>query len=232
MIHPTANACFGSRFCELSFLAMAFVTTLVCRLGYADQPQWQDAIPPAPDSVQSTVIPKSASTAEKLWQDRPLASLSASIKHPEGDLPTNLAGPILAGYGVFFDSIDDDRPWLIANEFEWDAPATRNLPLFFEEPNLERLGYTYRFHLDALGYESGPYLGELVQPVVSGVHFFGRIPFVPYLCGVEPPLEPIYTLGVDRPGSPVVERDHLIPLSLRGAIYQAGAVCGLVFSIP
>lgn len=226
LIHPAKNAyILGSSYTLCLVLAAANILAGFAR---SQDSNYDNSIPPSPRSITAN----SSSAADKHWQDRPLSTLEASIKPPEGELPANSAGPILAGFGVFFDSIDDDRPWLVANEFEWDAPATRNLPLFFEEPNLERLGYTYRWYCDPLGYESGPYIGEVIQPVVSGIHFFGRVPFVPYICGVEPPLEPIYTLGVDRPGSPVVSREQLIPLSLRGAIYQVGAVCGLVFSIP
>ncbi|WP_010585262.1 hypothetical protein [Schlesneria paludicola] len=230
LIHPAKNACILNT-CRGLFLVLAAVN-LFGGYAWSEEPQRDNPIPPSPRSIPATASSKLGSNTDKHWQDRPLTSLHASIKHPKGDLPANSAGPILASFGVFFDSIDDDRPWLVANDFEWDAPATRNLPLFFEEPNLERLGYTYRWYCDPLGYESGPYVGEVVQPVVSAVHFFGRIPFVPYICGVEPPLAPIYTLGVDRPGSPVVSREQLIPISLRGAIYQVGAVCGLVFSIP
>jgi hypothetical protein len=147
-------------------------------------------------------------------------------------MPANRAAQRLSEFGILFDSIDDPRPWMIETYCEWDAPATRHLPLFFEEPNLERLGYLHRNFLNDCGYETNPVVAECVQPFVSAAHFFGRVPFIPYIAGIQPPLEPVYTLGVDRPGSPVVYRDYLIPLSLRGTIYEAGVVCGILFGIP
>ena len=113
--------------------------------------------------------------------------------------------------------------------YEWEAPATQHLPLLFEEPNLERMGYSCGLGCKVCGYETGPYLTNCVQPIVSGSYFFGRVPFIPYMCGIDPPLEPVYTLGVDRPGSPVPYRRHLIPVTLKAMLYQAGAMTGVAY---
>lgn len=209
--------------------AMALMT--ISSAGRADGPSMDGDVPRSPSSVPLTAMVKPVPNAERLWQDRPISSLKATIAPPEGELPPNLAGPAINENGTLFDSIDDTRPWLVMNNFEWDAPATRHLPLFFEEPNLERLGYTYRCYADWIGYETNPIVAEVTQPVVSGVHFAANLVFMPYTCGHQPPLEPIYTLGVDRPGSPIVYRKHYPPLSLKGAAYQAGVVCGLVFGV-
>jgi hypothetical protein len=210
------------------FVASMLMMCTVCRA--------QGPVPDVPHgpvpAASSSAVPRSTSIVGRAAHDRPLSSLNASIKHSAGDMPPNLAAKRLGDAGVLFDSFDDSRPWMVINEFEWDAPATRHLPLFFEEPNLERLGYTRRCYLDCIGYETDPLVAELAQPLVSAAHFFCRIPFVPYICGVEPPGEPIYTLGVDRPGSPVFYREHLIPISLKGAAFQVGVVCGLAFGIP
>lgn len=40
-----------------------------------------------------------------------------------------------------------NRGWC-GSSVEWDAAATRSLPLYFEEPNLERMGYYYGFIYD------------------------------------------------------------------------------------
>jgi hypothetical protein len=103
--------------------------------------------------------------------------------------------------------------------------------LFLEEPNLERLGYTFSA-TTILCEEGSVSAGPVLQPFISGVHFFGRLPLAPYLAGLDEPCEPIYTLGVDRPGSPVPYRRHYLPLSLRGAIYEAAATIGLLYIIP
>lgn len=181
--------------------------------------------------TSQSVPSKPMTNAIELWQDRPLSSLKADIS-TNGDLPPNFAAQRISEAGVLFDSIDDSRPWIITKDFEWDAPASRHLPLLFEEPNLERLGYTQRCDIDRLGYDGHPVAAEYVQPVVSGVKFFGNVAMLPYNLGVHPPYEPVYTLGVDRPGSPVCYRKYKIPLSVKGALFQAGVVSTLVFAIP
>ncbi|MEK6262707.1 MAG: hypothetical protein AABP62_29265 [Planctomycetota bacterium] len=205
----------------------AAAVLLACSLSRANDPVVGEPVPPSPMPENSASVP----LAEKLWQDRPLGSLKATLKRTEGELPPNVAAPRLAESGLICHSFGDSRPWMLTS-CEWEAPATRHLPLLFEEPNLERLGYTHRCHLDFCGYETRPRIAECLQPLVSGAHFFGTIPIVPYLWGYQSPCEPVYTLGVDRPGSPVCYRKHKIPRSLKGAVYQAGFVTGLVFLIP
>ena len=68
----------------------------------------------------------------------------------------------------------------------WKASALCHKPLYFEDVQLERYGH-----------EWGPFL----QPVVSGVHFFGTLPVLPYKMGLQTPNECVYALGYYRPGS-------------------------------
>jgi len=194
-------------------------------------PVAEEPVPPSPMAETPASVRTSVSPVEKHWQERPLGSVKATIKPTAGELPSNFAAPRLAEGGVFQQSFGDSRPWMLSS-YEWEAPVVRHLPLFFEEPNLERLGYTHRCYLDFCGYGTGPRTAECLQPVVSGLHFFGRIPFVPYMWGYQSGCEPVYTLGVDRPGSPVCHRKYQVPLSLRGALYEAGFITGLVYVIP
>lgn len=196
---------------------------------------------PVPSIAQKSAPQQSVGgRAMELWQDRPLGELKASIsmKFPESENlresereRLTLAAPHMAARGSVSSGIGQSRPWMLAS-YEWEAPATRHLPLWFEEPNLERMGYTYGLYWNIWGYESGPVAAECLQPFVSGAHFWGRVAAIPYMCGVDPPCEPIYTLGVDRPGSPVPYRKHLVPISLKGALYQAGAVVGFTYLLP
>jgi hypothetical protein len=113
----------------------------------------------------------------------------------------------IAGVGV--------RPWpeLV---FEWEAPGTCHKPLYFQEVNLERYGWTF----------------PLAQPVVSAAHFFGRVPALPYLMTVDPPLRCVYTLGHYRPGSCVPPSWQIVPFDPLAAAVQGGVVTGLVYLIP
>ena len=60
----------------------------------------------------------------------------------------------------------------------------------------------------------------------------GRSCVLPYGMGVEPPCENIYVLGYDRPGSCSPYMIDPIPLSVRGAVFEAGAWVGGVFAFP
>lgn len=206
--------------------------------------------PPAPAGVHSepgTTVdlpprpaPFQNARATELSQDKPLAGLKASISLnlPESEqlsesevTKLDQAAPLLANNGQIVSVFGESRPWMLST-YEWEAPATRHLPLLFEEPNLERLGYNWGVRTHWKGCEGMIQASDCLQPFVSAAHFFGRVPALPYLLGVDKPCEPIYTLGVDRPGSPVLYRQNYIPWSLRGALYEAGVIVGLVYAIP
>ena len=170
-------------------------------------------------------------SARRLALNKPLHSIKASIQAPEGDLPKTEPVDDAAVLGIVDPfSNGQCRPWAYSCH-QWEAPATRHLPLLFEEPNLERLGYTYGF-CEAGLCDEPPRGGQRIQPLISMVNFIGRIPLIPYMAGVHPLTEPVYTLGADRPGSPVPYRKYLPHCSLRGAIYQAGFMTGTAFIIP
>lgn len=101
--------------------------------------------------------------------------------------------------------------------YTWKASALCHKPLYFEEPQLERYGHS---------------AGPLAQPVISGAHFFANIAILPYKMGVHPPTECIYALGYYRPGSCAPYMIPPVPLSVRGALYQAGATVGAVAFFP
>jgi hypothetical protein len=99
----------------------------------------------------------------------------------------------------------------------WKASALCHKPLYFEDEHLERYGHSWP---------------PMCQPFVSGAHFFTRLPILPYCMGVEPPNECIYALGHYRPGSCAPYMCNPVPLSWRGALFQAGAVVGAAAALP
>jgi hypothetical protein len=101
--------------------------------------------------------------------------------------------------------------------YMWKASRLYHKPLYFEEVALERYGHTW---------------GPCLQPFVSGAHFFGRLPVLPYCMGYTPPCECQYVLGHYRPGNCAPYMCPAVPLSLRGAITQAGAVVGTSAIVP
>jgi hypothetical protein len=100
--------------------------------------------------------------------------------------------------------------------YYWDASHLVHQPLYFEDLNLERYGYSY----------------GCAQPFVSAARFFGRIPLLPYAMTVHPHYKSEYALGYGRPGSPHPYVHSVPPASLKGAAVEAGVVTGLFFLIP
>lgn len=196
----------------------------------------QEGLPPGPSSSQE--IPAKPSITDALLQDRPIGDLRASLTAPTPAAPENLARPRLAEAGVALQPGGLGRGWCL-EPFEWDATAMRHRPTYFEEPNLERMGYYYGapgLKHNKLMCKTGAcaYMpeDELLQPLVSAARFYGRVVALPYMMGVDCPLEEVYSLGEDRPGSCVPYRTYLVPLSLRGAIYQGAAATGIAYIIP
>lgn len=115
-----------------------------------------------------------------------------------------------------------DQPQFQQRQWEpskvtWKASNLIHKPLYFEEVNLERYGHT---------------AGPILQPIVSSAHFFANIAVLPYKMGVHLPNECQYALGYYRPGDCAPWITQPVPLSLRGALFQAGAVTGAVLLIP
>ena len=109
-----------------------------------------------------------------------------------------------------------ERSWNAAT-LTWRASSVAHKPLYFNDTQLERHGHT-----------SGP----LMQPLVSGAHFFLNLAMAPYKMGIHPPHECQYALGYERPGNASPWLLPPLPLSLRGAITAGGIYSGGVFVVP
>jgi hypothetical protein len=98
--------------------------------------------------------------------------------------------------------------------FTWKATGTCHKPLYFEDVQLERYGHSWN---------------PVLQPFVSGAHFFVSVPLLPYKMGLRPPNECVYTLGYYRPGNCAPYMFEPIPLSLRAAASQAAGMTAFAF---
>jgi hypothetical protein len=107
------------------------------------------------------------------------------------------------------------RAWQ-SMSYYWDASHLIHQPLYFEDVNLERHGYSY----------------GVAQPVVSAARFFGRLPLLPYALAAHPHYKAEYALGDARPGSPAPYVHVRPPRDVRGALCEAAVVTGLFFAIP
>ena len=101
--------------------------------------------------------------------------------------------------------------------FTWKAAGYCHKPLYFEHWNLERYGHSHGFVADSF---------------LSAVHFFARVPALPYQMGVELPWECVYPLGYYRPGSCAPWTVPAVPVSARGFALEAAAATGIVFLLP
>lgn len=147
--------------------------------------------------------------------DRVRADLLADI-----DLGISTSG--VEGWDYPFEcSIDDGSPYPGRHwpevTYMWKAAANCHKPLYFEQHHLERYGHSW---------------GPCVQPLVSGAHFFTRLPVLPYCMGITPPNECLYPLGYYRPGNCAPYMVDPIPFSWRAALFQAGATVGTAAFLP
>lgn len=103
-------------------------------------------LPPTP-SLQPASPAASSATAQ-LLDDRPIGQLRASLQLPsEATAPDNAAQPHLQAAGLQYQVTGLGRGFCL-EPVDWDATALRHRPLYFEEPNLERLGYYYGYPCD------------------------------------------------------------------------------------
>ncbi len=102
--------------------------------------------------------------------------------------------------------------------YRWQAANICHLPLYFEEPMLERNGQ-----------QCCP---TWIQPAVSGSKFLSNLLLYPYKATLHPALENRYTLGHFRPGSSAPCLRDSLPWSTDAALVQAGATTAVVVGLP
>jgi len=156
-----------------------------------------------------------AEPLSEIADGKPIDRIGASLSSDQGELPPDYATMRFAQAGEVVHGTGASRNWG-DSAFRWEAAAMHHQPLYFEDINLERHGYST----------------GMLQPVVSAAHFFGRVPVLPYLIGARPHRECTYTLGHYRPGSCAPFERHWPRPSLRGGLYQAGTVTGMIFVFP
>jgi hypothetical protein len=120
--------------------------------------------------------------------------------------------PVTCGVGI---RGSVDRCWA-PQTFTWTAPSLCHKTLYFENVQLERYGHSH---------------GPFTQPIRSVGHFFVSLISIPYQTAIHPPNECNYALGFYRPGDCAPWLKDPVPISLRGALRQAGVVVGLGYGL-
>ncbi|MGO9108093.1 MAG: hypothetical protein ACLP9L_02560 [Thermoguttaceae bacterium] len=176
--------------------------------------------PPPAGNAAKEVIPVPPGVEDLLGA--PITTLTTDIRIKENprvpnDVPRSEVPARLLQRGEM--SYVMHRPGSAAVCYMWDAPATFNNPLYFEDANLERHGYSLRYL-------------RVFQPIVSGAEFVVTVPTLPYQLTAMPPCECVYTLGEYRPGDCVPYQINYPPFSAAGGLAEAGTAVGLAFLIP
>ncbi|MEX0978878.1 MAG: hypothetical protein WDZ48_08510 [Pirellulales bacterium] len=213
---------------------------------------------PIPEPSKPAAEPTPATPAEDLFKDDPIPKPPATeLPTPSGDLGRGMAtvpgGPGCKDYdkqcrdsirelqsrdittvvvGIVIEGTegedfpcdcklgrDFEAPKYVRRNFAptlftWKASGTCHKPLYFEDVQLERYGHSWN---------------PVVQPFVSAAHFFVSVPLLPYKMGLNPPNECMYTLGYYRPGNCAPYMFEPIPLSLRGALFEAAGATAFAF---
>ena len=163
---------------------------------------------PPPEQLADTVLSRTT-------KQRKVADMGTDISLPRGVLPQNVA----ANRVVTPPEHEDRRligQWAKTAQ-HWSATNLQYEPLYFEEVNLERYGYTSCRSL---------------QPLISAARFFVTIPLLPYKMVLQRPCRPRYALGHYRPGSCAPWYWQRLPVQARAGLAEAGIIVGLVFLIP
>ncbi len=101
--------------------------------------------------------------------------------------------------------------------YNWEAANFHYLPLYFQDPQLERYGHTYPCYL---------------QPAASIARFGVQLIGMPYQMAIKPPCYPEYPLGWYRPGDVAPKLCYQIPWNTKAALVEAGVITGAFFIIP
>lgn len=171
--------------------------------------------PPIAEAPPREIVPAPPTRDRRLDVEKRITAVSPRLATAPGDLPPDIArSRALSTKPVLDGSLASRRD--VNLMVAWDAPALCHGPIYIEDVNLERYGYSH----------------GILQPGYSAVHFLTSVALLPYLAGTYPQRECTYTLGYYRPGSYAPKQPSLPPLSLRGAALQAGVMTGAVVGVP
>jgi hypothetical protein len=124
------------------------------------------------------------------------------------------------------------REWSPQRKY-WAAAATCHLPLYFQDPMLERYGHSVENYMGPAGrffaypvdnHTQSTQRNQILQPFASVGQFAFQILTLPYAMVVDPPWESQYDLGYWRPGDKIPTDMYYLPVhgtgpALKGSKY-------------
>ena len=111
------------------------------------------------------------------------------------------------------------RDWSSQRKY-WAAAATCHMPLYFQDPMLERYGHSVEHFVGPLGrfmaypvdkHTQTTQRNQIAQPFASIGLFAGQILALPYNLIMDPPWEAQYDLGYWRPGDKIPTDMYYLP---------------------
>lgn len=96
----------------------------------------------------------------------------------------------------------------------WEPTNLYSLPLYFQDPCLERYGHTRHY---------------LIQPFFSNALFAAQFFGLPYQMSIDPVWKKRYALGYYRPGQYVPYQYFQVPWNTQAAITEAAVLTGAYF---
>lgn len=191
-------------------IVIVLITSLVCRTGVTAEP--------GPSSVGDVALQAAADADanppdDQPWQSKPLASVRLDVLTVDGEVPADpsprvfTTSPVGAGQAA-------SRPPAV---FHWVPSNFAYQPPYFDDVPLERYGQS---------------VCPALQPLLSGAHFFGMFPIMPYKMGIDRTHDPIYSLGYYRIGDDAPAVRQRLPFEWDAALFEAGAWTGMVFVLP
>lgn len=180
------------------------------------------------DSISSNTVAESAHAQLPAGGDAPtelpeeiqaefksITSLGTKIRAEGDKFPVDTAQARFQREGELYHALGYRREWAMSS-YAWTAPGLCHYPLYFEEINLERHGYS----------------AGLLQPFAGAFNFYGRIAILPYMMATNRPLDCQFTLGHYRPGSYAPFHLHHPPIRARGFVVEAATIAALFLIFP
>lgn len=168
-------------------------------------------LPPAPDA---SATPTSIPQLRNIKDIKPFSSYVPVLDRPTLSAKTNADS-----HPNYLELPESGSLEYIGTptNFHWMAANVSHNPLYFEDVNLERYGYSYP---------------SLVQPFVSIGKFGLQVAGLPYQIALNPVDCEEYSLGYYRPGDCPPALRYRIPFNKKAAATAAATYTGLIFLFP